>query len=375
MEKDAVAIVNTSPETVVQDYHRLMQLSGAFEHLPKDEEILLKLNLSWTLYYPASSTQPWQLDGVIRALLEEGYSAKKLIAVENRTVVTDVKKGADRNLWTGIFRHYGIRFIPLPDTEWISYNPRSPLRVLPKLFPRGLEIPEIFLGKWVVHLPTIKTHGHAITTGAVKNSFGGLLKEYRHYGHKWIHETLLDLMWLQKEIHPGIWAVMDGTIAGDGAGPRTMVPKVKNILLASGDSVAVDSIAAKLMGFDPLNIPYLIMCEQDGLGVANPEKIPLVGDTHRANESWGFISKRSPVIWGDQAIRKGFLRPLEKILLYSPLWVWAPFASYVYHDLFWYPLVGKKYFNQFYQTAWGQLWRKYAEKQKKQKWVYSTTRI
>ncbi len=39
-----------------------------------------------------------------------------------------------------------------------------------------------------------------------------------------IHETLVDLLAIQKEIHPGILAVMDGTFAGEGPGPRAMVP-------------------------------------------------------------------------------------------------------------------------------------------------------
>ncbi|MFN4182936.1 MAG: DUF362 domain-containing protein, partial [bacterium] len=245
----------------------------------------------------------------------------------------------------------------------------------PALFPKGIEIPKVLRGKWVVHLPTVKTHGHAITTGAVKNSFGGLLKEYRHYGHKWIHETLVDLMHLQKELHPGVWAVVDGTIAGDGAGPRTMIPRQKNVLLAGGDSVAVDSISARMMGFDPLKIPYLRMCEEEGLGVANPEDISVAGDIERAQERWNFHARRSLVIWGDQMIRRGFLRPLEKILLHSPLWVWAPFASYVFHDLFWYPIFGMRHLKVFLKSPWGILWQHYRELQKNQEWVYSARRI
>lgn len=370
-----MAIVSTSAKTVLEDYHRVMKISRAFQHIPKGEEILLKLNLSWTLYYPASSTQPWQLEGVIRAFLEEGYSTKKLLAVENRTVVTDVRKGAELNLWNGIFRKYGVRFLPLSEAEWEVFQPKASLKVLPVLFPKGIEIPRVLMGKWVVHLPTMKTHGHAITTGAVKNSFGGLLKEYRHYAHKWIHETLVDLMHLQKELHPGVWAVMDGTIAGDGAGPRTMIPREKNVLLSGGDPVAVDSISARMMGFDPLKIPYLKMCQEEGLGLANPEEIPLAGEVHRAQERWNFSSRRSPVIWGDQMIRKGFLRPLEKILLHSPLWVWAPLASYVYHDLFWYPIFGRRHLKKFHLTQWGNLWQDYLGLQKQQEWVYSARRI
>ena len=63
----------------------------------------------------------------------------------------------------------------------------------------------------------------------MKNAFGGLLNEQRHWTHPVIHETLVDLLMIQKKIHRGMFAVMDGTFAGDGPGPRCMVPHVKNV--------------------------------------------------------------------------------------------------------------------------------------------------
>ena len=68
-------------------------------------------------------------------------------------------------------------------------------------------------------------HIYTTTTGAMKNAFGGLLNTKRHYTHSWIHETLVDLLAIQREIHSGLFAIMDGTTAGDGPGPRTMRPK------------------------------------------------------------------------------------------------------------------------------------------------------
>src|SRR5204862_2956930 len=66
-----VAILRTRPETVVADYGRLMRLGGYDRVLARDGELLLKLNLSWTKYFPACSTQPWQLEGVVRTLLDD----------------------------------------------------------------------------------------------------------------------------------------------------------------------------------------------------------------------------------------------------------------------------------------------------------------
>ncbi|MFZ5648391.1 MAG: DUF362 domain-containing protein [Bacillota bacterium] len=353
-----VAVLKTSPSTVVDDYKKLMRLAGYPEFLPKDRDTVIKLNLSWTKYFPACSSQPWQLEGTVKTLLEDGYSKESLLPVENKTVVTDPIKGAFNNKWMPVLNKYGLGFTPLPDVEWIEFKPKARLMVLDKIFPEGIKVPKMFLNKNVLHLPTVKTHGHSITTGAIKNSFGGLLKEVRHYCHKYMHETLVDLMILQKEIHSGIFAVMDGTVAGDGAGPRTMIPHVKDYILASGDSVAIDAVAAKMMGMDPMSIPYLRMCDEAGLGNARMENIEIAGDDIRG-VNFGFKASRSFVIWGDQMIRKGFLKPFEKILLHSPLMVWAPFASNVYHDFFWYPTVGRSRIKSFSQTGWGELFSRY----------------
>jgi hypothetical protein len=164
---------------------------------------------------------------------------------------------------------------------------------------------------------------------------------------------------IQQKIHRGVFAVMDGTFAGDGPGPRCMIPYVKNVLLASRDQVAIDAIAAKIMGFDPLSIPYLAMCHERGLGVADPRDIEIVGDVEAAATNMGFKTSRSLVIWGDQLIRKGPLRPLKRLLLHSPLMVWAPFASNVYHDLLWYPTVGRARIRAFAATPWGRLFGTY----------------
>lgn len=353
-----VAVLKTNPQTVLDDYRKLLHLADYQKYIPPQNDTIIKLNLSWTKYFPACSSQPWQVEGVVKTLIEDGYSQRTIFPVENKTVVTNPVQGCKNNKWYPVLQKYNLNFTPLPDVQWVVFKPKRPLLVLDRIFPNGIEIPEMFLNKNVVHLPTVKTHGHSITTGAVKNSFGGLLKEVRHYCHKYMHEVLVDLMILQQEIHPGIFAAMDGTVAGDGAGPRTMVPKIKNYILAAGDSVAIDSIAAKMMGFNPMDIPYIRMCHEMGLGVGDPRDIEIVGEDV-SGVNFGFRTERSFVIWGDQMIRKGFLRPFEKILLHSPLMVWAPMASNVYHDGFWYPTVGRKRINEFMNTEWGSLFKKY----------------
>ena len=358
MSRSKVVVMKTSPASVIADYGELMRRADYTDVINRHIPTLLKLNLSWTKYYPSCSSQPWQVHGVVKTMIDDGYERDKVIPIENKTVVTNPVKGAINNKWMPVLDEFELEFIALTDVKWVKHRFSEQLMKLHEIFPEGIEIPEMFFGKNVIHLPTVKTHGHSTTTGAIKNSFGGLLKTVRHYAHKYMHEVLVDLLIMQKELHPSIFAVMDGTVCGNGAGPRTMVPVEKDYILASSDSVAIDSVAAAMMGFEPMTIPYLRMCHERGLGVADLSEIEVEGEDIEG-VNFGFKVKKSFVIWGDQLIRKGWLQPVEKLLLHSPLVVWAPFASNVYHDLMWYPTIGKSMIRKFNRGKWGKLFDTY----------------
>ena len=217
--------------------------------------------------------------------------------MQNKTVVTNAFKGEDLNHYVPIFKHYGIPVLynfKDEDMKWVHYRPKARMRVLDRIFPEGIHIPDYFFGKNIVHLPTTKCHIYTTTTGAMKNAFGGLLNTQRHYTHSWIHETLVDLLAIQKEIHSGLFAIMDGTTAGNGPGPRTMYPVVKNVMLASADQVAIDAVAAKMMGFDPMSLDYIRLAHEDGLGVGDPRDIEIVGDVDAAARELAVPRRQEP---------------------------------------------------------------------------------
>jgi len=355
-----VTILETCPATIVADYSRLMHQTEYERSLPKGHQTILKLNLSWTLFYPACSTPPWQLEGILKTLRDDGYN--NILAVENQTVVTHPWKGAYYSKWLPILKEYGVEFQPLTDVEWVSYKPQADMLAMHDIFDEIL-VPKIFIGSNIIHLPTVKTHGHTTTTGAMKNAFGGLIPKYRHHAHKKIHEVIVDLLSIQREIHPGIFAVMDGCVCGNGAGPRTMEPYIGNVILAGGDQVALDATAARIMGFEPLLIDYIRMAHERGLGVGDMNQIEIAGmdgaDFRRLN--FGFKAKKSPVVRWDQILRKktANIRWLHNILFRSPVFRSFIFASEFYHDRVWYQVSGKRRINRFKQTDWGQLFQRY----------------
>ncbi len=356
-----VAILRTRPETVLEDYARLMRLAGYQAALPRDRDTILKINISWQTWYPACSSTPWQVEGVIKTLLEEGYRRESLVAAHNRTVVVDAYIGERNNGHKAVVDRYGVRNVHLyePQIEWVRYEPKAEMLVLNDVYPDGILIPKMFIGRNIIQLPTVKTHVFTTITGAMKNAFGGLLTERRHWTHSVIHETVVDLLAIQQEIHTGLFAVMDGTLAGDGPGPRAMRWHEKDVILASADQVAIDAISAQLQGFDPLSIPFIRLAHERGLGVGDPREIEIVGHVDVAEERWGFVQEDTFASRGQKAIYHGPLKPFEKILLQSPLVPWSYLASRAYHDLYWYPMVGRHRVDAALKTKWGRLFLEY----------------
>ncbi len=356
-----VAVLLTSPETVVADIGRVMDLAGYREALPQDKDTILKINISWQYYFPACSTTPWQFDGICTKMTSDGYPAESLIPAQNATVVVDPEDGAENNHLIAPLRKHGLEFVYLnkPDIEWVVYQPQAEMIALPEFFPEGVAIPRLFLGRSALHMPTVKTHVFTTTTGAMKNAFGGLLDNRRHYTHSRIHETIVDLLAIQQEIHTGLFAVMDGTIAGNGPGPRAMQPVVKNVLLASHDQVAIDATAAKMMGFDPMKLDYIRLAHERGLGVGNPSEIEVVGEDI-SDWNWGFEVGDTFASRGQKCIYHGWLKPFEKLLLRTFLTPWSYAASNLYHNAYWYRFVGQQRVAEMLKTDWGRLFETYA---------------
>ncbi len=360
MNKSKVAVIKTNPDSVLEDYDRLLKLAGMDKALDKSKTTILKDNISWHLPMPSANSTPWQLEGAIQSLKKHGFN--DIVAVENKTVVTKPKFGEKMNKFDIVFDKYDIPVkynFKEEDMKWIEYKPKAKMRILHKIYHEGIKIPDYFFDKNIIQLPTMKCHIYTETTGAMKNAFGGLLSTKRHYTHTWIHETLGDLLKIQKEIHSGIFAVMDGTTAGNGPGPRTLKPVTADYILASADQVAIDAVAAKMMGFDPMKLKYIRLAVEDGLGNGKPEDIEIVGeDISNVNMQFkvgdNFASRFGDLLWFSP------LKIFQKLFFHTPLVNIFVMGSDSYHDRFWWNVKGKKVFENWKKTShWGRLWDSY----------------
>src|ERR1700751_3614652 len=145
MAKSKVAVLRVRPETILDDLHKLCELGGVKNALQAGRTTILKDNISWHYPFPAANTTPWQLEGTILALRKMGFS--DVTCVQNKTVVTDAFKGEDLNHYVPIFKAHKVpvlfNFKP-EDMKWVTIQPKARMRVLDKIFPHGIQVPDYF---------------------------------------------------------------------------------------------------------------------------------------------------------------------------------------------------------------------------------------
>jgi hypothetical protein len=137
-----------------------------------------------------------------------------------------------------------------------------------------------------------------------------------------------------------------------------MVPHVKNVMLASADQVAIDAVAAKLMGFDPMAIKYIRMAHDRGLGCGDPRDIEIVGDVGAAKQNWTFTGPFKEMTFAARMQHKIYWGPMRRPIEWSLKTVlapWAYIASVIYHDSFWYPMKAERQIKQVLDSPWGRL--------------------
>jgi hypothetical protein len=116
-----------------------------------------------------------------------------------------------------------------------------------------------------------------------------------------------------------------------------------------------------MMGFDPMSIKFIRLATEHGLGMGRFPEIEVVGEDV-SGVNWHFHDNENTFASrGQKMIYWGPLKPLEKLLLRSPIVPWSYAASIAYHDFYWYPLIGKARVREALATPWGRLFREYED--------------
>jgi uncharacterized protein (DUF362 family) len=188
-----------------------------------------------------------------------------------------------------------IRFEPVPDPKnsgiGVLQRVGQPARSV-ELFGReayipntgtlraGYHIPEtILISDKIISVPAMKTHTCG-TTLAMKNYIGILpshpsgvvRKSDIHQGD--MQKGFIDLF----SYHPADYSLIEGFWSTEGNGPQWGDNIRHNVVIASSDPVAADTVGSAVMGFNPMDIEYLHYASQKGFGTSNLNEIEIVGN-------------------------------------------------------------------------------------------------
>lgn len=261
--KGRVAAIRTRPRKVLEDFGTVMSQAGADDLFANQTEVVIKPVLGSSGWLAGTSTSPWQLEGVVRKLQAQGV--KRLIAAQDKSQVRQAYTAENNNKLTYVFDKYSVEDLHLyePEVEWTIYEPKADMLVLHDVYPEGVEIPKFMIGQPVVELP-------ALEAGAMAAAAGYLADGLKAFAPDQIDRALVDLLTIQREIHPNLLVVADGTLLAGG--------READLILASTDPVAIDALVARMRGIDPLSIESIRLAHELGLGVGDPDKIEIVGD-------------------------------------------------------------------------------------------------
>lgn len=262
-------------ETVRAALERAVESAGGFD--PSGRTVLLKPNLlNASEPARAATTHPEVVRAAIRACRERGAS-RVLVGESPGWQPSDI-----------VSRRTGIRAVVEEEgAEWADFSEAVPVDLPSGRVTKRFELSRAAVeADMLVSLPKLKTHRLLYFTGATKNLFGtvpGLRKSQFHLRFTERAEFAAMIVDLLQALKPA-YAIMDAVVGMEGLGPGNGTPRHMGMLLASSDCLALDWAASSLVGYKPLDIPYLADAARRGLiepgGITTPDLDPAAERIH-----------------------------------------------------------------------------------------------
>jgi uncharacterized protein (DUF362 family)/NAD-dependent dihydropyrimidine dehydrogenase PreA subunit len=255
---------------------RGVELIGGLERIVKTgDRVFVKIN-----HLPPASppergiiTHPIFVEGVLELLKEAGADI---------TVGDDIESGpGDRFSISGfqqMCQRAGVRLVNLREGGFVATESNGQL--LGPLYVSRIALE----ADVIINLPKLKTHSLTIFTGGIKNMYGTIPASLRRKYHSTFAQPEDFSLMLTDVFAATIpqLTIMDGIVAMEGEGPANGNLRQTNIILASRDAVALDTVATSIIGLNPESIDTIRYCNKRGLGVGNLEAIEVTGESIRS---------------------------------------------------------------------------------------------
>ncbi len=279
-----VALVEARPETIIEDYGRLIELAGLAEVLGVGPVALVPQARPGG-WFPGAGSPPWQLDGVLTWLEKHRDPVQDAVGGGKTAVLLPVCPAGGPAptagwAWEDVMARHGTE----PASEHFrhprSFRAEPSLAALEAVLPHGLSLPAGLRDRATLLLPVPALDAVRPVTGAMAILRSLLAPDLRKDGGASAELILADVVRFARQALPHLAVVMDAVLWQVGQVPGAGRPVARNILLAGRDPVAVDAVAARLAGRDPERDPWFRLCRDQQLGAVRESDILLAG---RAN--------------------------------------------------------------------------------------------
>jgi len=249
-------VVVVKGERSLETVYRAIDLIQFSDALSDWDRVLIKVNFITTKNWETgATTDPMVVEALINRLRELG---KEVIIVESDAQTTNADKAWVASGMNELGERLDVPFI----------NMRHVDEKVELDIPSGRELKNITVAKiatesGIISAAKLKTHMNTKVTLGLKNMFGMLTTKFKGQYHlrgmdKVIHD-------INKTLPPHV-TVIDGFIAMEGMGPVHGKPVKMDTIVASVDPVAADSVACRVMGFEPEEIDHIRWSHESGIG-------------------------------------------------------------------------------------------------------------
>ena len=239
---EIVYVFNTSPKTLKDDVFRSLD-SQYIGNLDINKKTFLKINGNHDKEYPGSNTSRWFLDALLAGLKNRGF--KDITVIEGAGYLFSATNMIRNTRLLEICEKHNVPFIDYEDL------PRD-----------DNDLPKMVDGNQLINVPVMHTHGFAVVSCATKNYFG-LIPKNRWIYHESLEEKLIELYNVVNATVDSV-TIVDGTVGQKGDSTRTGDPVMLDLVIIGKDTLAVDIVVSKIMGFSIEDIPVLNYAREEG---------------------------------------------------------------------------------------------------------------
>lgn len=277
MKKYIVAIVRY--EKPLESVKKAVDLSQGLNHLPTKAKVFIKPNIVfWT------RTTPFPKWGVVTTsrVVEDMVILLKERGVEEITIAEGITTFDPKDRETPAHAFESLGYSILKE----RYGVKT-LNVFERPFKKvdlgaGVVLhfnPDILESDFVVNLPVLKTHAQTVVSLGIKNLKGLIDVASRKKCHS--PDTVKDLNYMVARLAnklPPSFTLLDGIYTTERGPFFEGRLRRSNLLVASSDIFSVDKVGAKVLGYEPSQVPYLVHAAQDFKRPLDLSDVEVIGE-------------------------------------------------------------------------------------------------